>query len=51
MYEVCDDCQQMTLAAKLSDHDESLMEFYCRNCEVSYVEPVEEPEPWENLTV
>lgn len=51
MYEVCDDCQEMALTAKVSDHDESLMEYQCRNCDVFYVEPIEEPEPWTNLTV
>jgi len=38
----CDECESPNLVAKISDHDSTIMEYYCRNksCGANWVEHV-----------
>ena len=40
--EVCEECDQMTLVKKASDHDDNIVEYHCRNryCNADWIEYV-----------
>lgn len=39
MYESCDECFGINISERISDHDESLTEYICRDCGMEWVEP------------
>lgn len=37
---ICDECDSFDLMAKESDHEDGVIEYYCRDCRAEWVEYV-----------
>lgn len=44
MLEVCEDCNEFAVHSWYNEHDESIVEFECRNCDSYWIEYVDTEE-------